>query len=82
MMMVFKEKLIKYKEINKVAVIKNIEGSFKMERYAYGYADRKEPVLKMVRKRGKGICAVIMIQGTEGNEIQNSGMVIPLHSIS
>lgn len=81
MMMVFKEKLIKYKEINKVAVIKNIEGSFKMERYAYGYADRKEPVLKVVRKRGKG-SAIIMIQGTEGNEIQNSGMVIPLHSIS
>jgi hypothetical protein len=64
MMMVFKEKSIKYKEINKVAVIENTEGSFKMERYAYGYADRKEPVLKVVRNRGKGICAIIMIQGT------------------
>ena len=53
-----------------------------MERYAYGYADRKEPVLKVVRNRGKGICAIIMIQGTEGNEIQNSGTIIPFHSIS
>lgn len=31
-----------------VAVIKNIEGSFKMERYAYRYADGKEPVLKVL----------------------------------
>ena len=53
-----------------------------MERYAYGYADRKEQVLKVIRNRGKGICAIIMIQGTEGNEIQNNGMIIPLHSIS
>lgn len=70
MMMVFKEKSIRYKEVNMAAVIKNIEGSFKMERYAYGYADGKEPVLKVVRNRGKGICAIILIQETVGNEIQ------------
>ena len=48
MMMVFKEKSIRYKEVNMVAVIKNIEGSFKIERYAYGYDDGKEPVLKVL----------------------------------